>query len=152
LGPRIGAAAEEIVVAFATDREKAVKDRISRHRKEFEAKSADERSKLAEEAAVSTLTLILKAGAVERDCPACGSKGVLTGKLIGESVPVYEDGYLFVKVEYLVEGFRCFACGLNLASVDEVGIAGMDLHFTETKSTSLHENFQPEWEDEYENM
>jgi hypothetical protein len=36
--------------------------------------------------------------------------------------------------------------------VGEVGLAGIGLQFTVRETTSLHENFQPEWEDEYENM
>jgi predicted RNA-binding Zn-ribbon protein involved in translation (DUF1610 family) len=149
-GGKVGSAAEKIVAAFANAQEKTVKDRISKHAKEFAAKPAEERKKLAEEAEARTMMLPL--GRVAHDCPACGSQGILAGKLIKESEPVYEEGELLVKLEYLADEFRCPACGLHLTSIDEVGLSGIDLHFTETTSTSLHENFQPEWEDEYENM
>jgi hypothetical protein len=150
LGPEAGAAAETIVAAFANAQEKAVKDKVSRHKKEFEAKPAEEQSKLKEEA--ERRTTMLRLGAVPHDCPACGSKGILTGKLIKQLEPVYEDGGLMVNLEYLAEEFRSFACGLHLTSVDEVGLAGINLRFTEKRATSLHDRFQPEWDDEYENM
>lgn len=41
---------------------------------------------------------------------------------------------------------------MHLGTVDEVGLAGVDLRFTERTSTSLHEMFQPELDDDYMNM
>jgi predicted RNA-binding Zn-ribbon protein involved in translation (DUF1610 family) len=150
LGAEVGAAAENVVEAFANAQEKAVKDKISKHRKEFEAKPAEERGKLAEDA--DRRTRLLAFGTVRHVCPACGSTGLVRGRLIKELEPVYENGELLVDAEYLAEEFRCPACGLHLMTIDEVGLAEINLRFTERTTTSLHERFQPEMEAEYENM
>lgn len=150
LGDEVGEAAEKMVSAFATAQEKAVKDRISQHRKEFEAKPEEERVTLAKEAEQETRRL--RIGSRRQKCPACGSGGALKGEFIREHDPVYEEGELLVDHDYLATEFRCPACGLHLGSVGEVGLAGIGLQFTVKEATSLHESFQPEWEDEYENM
>lgn len=150
LGAEVGASAEQVVAAFVNAQEKTVKDKVSKHKKAFESKPAEEQAKLAEEAA--RRTTMLRLGAVQHACPACGLTGVLTGELIKELEPVYEEGELLVDLEYLANEFRCFACGLHLPTIDEVGLGGVDLRFTERTSTSLHERFQPEFEDDYENM
>ena len=150
LGAEVAASAEEVVAAFSNAQEKAVKDRISKHKKEFEAKPAEEQSKLAADA--EGLTRLLGLDAVPHKCPACGSIGLVTGKLIKELEPVYEDGDLLVDLEYLAGEFRCAACGLHLTTIGEVGLAGINLRFTKKTATSLHDRFQPEMDAEYENM
>ncbi len=150
LGDEVGEAAEKMVAAFATAQEKAVKDRISQHKKEFEAKPGEKRAELLKEAEVRTKGL--RTGLVRQTCPACGSPGALKGEFIREHAPIYEEGELLVDKDYLATEFRCPACELLLKSIGEVGLAGIDLQFTEREATSLHERFQPEWEDEYENM
>jgi predicted RNA-binding Zn-ribbon protein involved in translation (DUF1610 family) len=153
LGDEVGAKAEKIVAAFAKGQEKAVKDKLSQHRKNFESKSAEERAVLAAEAErLSNRQHRSSVGTAVRDCPACGSKGVLKGEFIREHAPIFEAGELLIENEYLAADFRCPACGLHLKSIDEIGLAGIDLHFTEREATSLHERFQAEWGDEYENM
>jgi hypothetical protein len=150
LGDDVGGAAEGLVTAFATAQEKVVKDKVSQHRKGFEAKPPDERAKLSEEAEREARMLPL--GRTSRLCPACGSTGILRGELIRELEPVYEEGELLVDQEYTATTFNCGACGLSLATIDEVGLAGVDVRFTERTATSLHERFQPEFGDDYENM
>jgi hypothetical protein len=150
LGDEVGEAAEKMVAAFAIAQEKAVKGRISKHGKEFEAKPGEERAALLKEAEVRTKGL--RVGSKRETCPACGSPGILNGEFIREHDPVYEEGELLVDKDYLATEFRCPACELHLRSIAEVGLAEIDLQFTEREATSLHERFQPEWEDEYENM
>lgn len=150
LGAAVGASAEQVVAAFLNAQEKTVKDKVSAHKNAFESLLPEERAKLAEEA--ERRTAMLRLGSVRRACPACGSSGVLTGGLIKELEPVYDEGELLIDLEYLANEFRCFACGLHLSTIDEVGLAGVDLRFTVTTATSLHERFQPEFDDDYENM
>jgi predicted RNA-binding Zn-ribbon protein involved in translation (DUF1610 family) len=150
LGADLASAADKMIDAFAKGQEKAVKDKIAAHAKVFAAKPPEERTKLADIA--DQQTKMLRIGSVRRTCPACGSFGVLRGERIKELEPKYEDGQLVVDVEYLATEFQCLACGLHLATIDEIGIAGLELVFTVTTSTDLHERFQPEYEDDYQNM
>jgi predicted RNA-binding Zn-ribbon protein involved in translation (DUF1610 family) len=150
LGADVGGAAEEIVKAFANAQEKAVKDRISKHKQEFEAKSAEVRQQLQQRA--ENLATMLVPGTQRQTCPACGSVGLVRGRLIKELEPIYEAGELLVDGEYLAGEFRCPACGLHLTSIDEVGLAQVNLRFTQRTATNLHERFQPEMEAEYENI
>jgi len=149
-GDNVGAAAEKTVAAFAKAQEKAVKDKVSKHRKDFEAKSAGERAKLTEQAALEANMLPL--GVTADKCPACGSQGILRGNLIKELEPIYDEGELLVDQEYLATSFKCSACGLHLSTIDEIGLAGVNVRFTERTSTNLHDRFQGEFEDDYENM
>ncbi len=150
VGTDIAAAAEKMIDAFAKGQEKVVKEKIAAHAKVFAAKPEEERAKLGD--AADQQTKLLRIGSVRRTCPACGSFGILRGERIKEHEPKYEDAQLLVDVEYLATEFRCPACGLHLATIDEIGIAGLDLVFTETTSTDLHEQFQPEYDDDYQNM
>ncbi len=84
-------------------------------------------------------------------CPACESNGILEGKLIKELKPRYEEGELLIDEEYQADSFKCSACGLVLNTVNEVTWADIEPMFTATRSTDLHEFFQPEGPD-YENM
>lgn len=149
-GDDVGGSAEQVVAAFANAQEATVKKKISEHRKDFGSKPEEERARLALESELRSS--IVRLGAIQRECPACGSTGLLTGELIKELEPVYEEGELLVDQEYLANEFQCFACGLHLRTLDEVALAGLGLRFTERTSTNLHERFQAEWHDDYENM
>ena len=150
LGPDVAVSAEAIVAAFAVDQENSVRQKIAERRRAFEALSDDERGAKIAEAA--QLVGLLPLRSVRRDCPACGTPGILQGQLIKELQPVYEDGELLVDEEYLARSFKCLACGLHLTTIDEVGLAGIDLRFTQRTSTSLHDYAEPEFDYDYENM
>jgi hypothetical protein len=64
----------------------------------------------------------------------------------------YADGELSMEVEYLASSFLCDACQLPLGSIEEVAHAGLPTHFTKTESTSLHDLYEPEHYQEYDNM
>ena len=64
----------------------------------------------------------------------------------------YVDGELQIEVQYLAFGFKCPSCGLTLKGVDEVIHGGLATHFLKTTSTSLHDLYEPEYQQEYDNM
>jgi len=74
------------------------------------------------------------------------------GAKVKEFSEKYEDGELTMDVQYLASGFKCTCCGLTLKGVEEVAHAGLDTHFIETTSTSLHDLYEPEHYVEYDNM
>jgi hypothetical protein len=149
-GPEVGDSANKIITAFASAQEKMVRDKISRHAKTFAEMPTEERQR---KALLSLLDPRLpRPGFAEHPCPACGSTGVVHGNLIKELEPVYADGELLVDQQYLASSFECPACNLRLPTLDEVAIAGLNLQFSKRTSTDLHERFQPEYDDDYENM
>lgn len=125
-----------------------VKTKISAHQKVFEGKPKDEKEKLLD-AASSLLTL---ANQRTCKCPACGGEGRLTGARFKELPEQYSEGELYMEVEYLPATFQCKACELSLSSIEEIAHAGLPTHFTKVKSTSLHELYEPEHYQEYDNM
>ena len=126
-----------------------MKDMISQCRRAFESKPESDRQRLIAE---SRSFRHLSFGTIASTCPACTLRGVLTGRPVRESEPIYVAGDLFVEIEFLANDFVCPGCDLHLTSVAQVGLAGMQLKYKVKKETSLHLGFQPEWPDEYENM
>jgi hypothetical protein len=76
----------------------------------------------------------------------------LTGNKVKEFPEEYIDGELQMEIQYLASGFKCPSCGLNLKGVDEIVHAGLDTHFLKITSTSLHELYEAEHYQEYDNM
>jgi uncharacterized membrane protein YecN with MAPEG domain len=66
--------------------------------------------------------------------------------------PIYEDGALLMEEVFLAKDFRCHVCGLVLSNIEELHVAGLAPRFSRFRATDLHELFQPELEEEYQNM
>ncbi len=149
-GDDIAATAEMLISALAKATETTVRKRIADCAKSFNKKTRDERKKLTLEARIAIRRV--GPGKKRELCPACKTEGLLSGHLIKEQAPEYVDDRLLINQELLVTQFECFACGLNLGSVEEVSIAGIEPRFTSSRETDLHELYQPEFEEEYDNM
>lgn len=150
LGPDVAPSAQGLINSLSQDILSAVKGKISAHKKVFDSKSAEEQKQLSQAAEI--VALAVRFGDQIRKCPACGSEGTLHGGKVKEFPAKYEHEELMVDVQYVATGFKCSACGLHLKGVEEVTHAGLDTHFTETRSTSLHELYEPEHYQEYDNM
>jgi len=146
----IAATAETLISTLAKQTESTLRQRIADHAKAFTSKSKSKRSKLTREARIA---LLRPRPAIKYEpCPACKTKGVLSGDLIKELAPEYVDEHLFIDQEFLASQFICLACGLTLKNAEEVAIAGIEPRFTDTRETDLHELYEPEYEEEYDNM
>ncbi len=128
----------------------AVKAKIAAHKKVFEAKSPAEKKKLMD--ATSSILDFPGYNQYRCKCPACGGKASLTGKRFKELPEQYSEGELYMEVEYLATSFQCKSCELSLSSIEEIAHAGLPTHFKKTESTSLHELYEPEHYQEYDNM
>ena len=53
---------------------------------------------------------------------------------------------------FLLAGMKCSACGLVLTTHTEVHHAGLEPDFSKYASVELHELFQQEYEEDYNNM
>jgi hypothetical protein len=128
----------------------AVKTKIAAHNKVFAGKENDEQQTLLNVAA-STLTF-LSSNQHVCTCPSCGGKAALSGKRYRELAEQYAEGELLMDVEYLSTAFVCKVCGLSLSTIEEIAHAGLPTHFTKTESTNLHDLYEHEHYQEYDNM
>ena len=83
--------------------------------------------------------------------PLVADNGKLTGTRFKELPEQYSEGELFMDVEYLATSFQCKACGLSLGTIEEIAHAELPTHFTKVESTSLHDLYEPEHSQEYDN-
>ena len=125
-----------------------VKARLAKHRAEFDQIPAEKQLALQYAAAAVSSAFpdtITK-------CPACESEGRLEGTWFKEGKPRYENASLVSDVTYLSNMFRCSVCRLELHGEEDILFAELPPTFSTTVSTSLHEIFEPEFENEYLNM
>ena len=64
----------------------------------------------------------------------------------------YSEGELYMDVEYLPTAFQCLVCQLSPGSIEEIAQAGLPTHFKKVESTSLHDLYEAEHYEEYDNM
>lgn len=88
-------------------------------------------------------------------CPACASSGILAGRVIRESKPMYdnEDGHVYEEATHTADTFSCRACGLTLDTLEEVVAAGLEPTFEthsrwDPRDEVVRENDGPD----YDNM
>jgi hypothetical protein len=150
LGDEVAASAVALIKTLNEELIGAVKSKISAHAKVFKAKSAAESKALSDASLAATLSLAF--GQQAAKCPACGSNGIITGMKVKEFPEKYEDGQLLMDIQFLSSEFKCPACSLTLNGVEEVAHAGLGTHFVETTATSLHDLYEPDYGQEYDNM
>jgi hypothetical protein len=150
LGKQGAGMAAELIKTLNEGVLSAVKAKIAAHKKVFEAKSADEQKKLLD--ATSSIFATPSYNQCSCACPACGGQGTIAGVKFKELPEQYSDGELYNEVEYLGTSFQCKACELTLSTIEEIAHAGLSTHFTKIESTSLHDLYEPEHYQEYDNM
>jgi hypothetical protein len=141
--------AAELVKTLNQNVLSGVKSRVAAYQKVFDSKSADEKKKLEDAASILTFPGHNQHAC---GCPACKNKALLTGRRFKELPEQYADGELFNEVEYLATAFKCTSCDLSFSSIEEIAHAGLPTHFKKSESTSLHDLYEPEHYQEYDNM
>jgi hypothetical protein len=150
LGENGAGMATELIKTLNASVLKAVKDKIAAHRNVFNGKQNDEQQTLFHIAA-STLAFPGNNQEVCK-CPSCAGKAALTGKRYKELPEQYADGELNMNVEYLAIAFMCKACGLSFSTIEEIAHAELPTHFTKVESTTLHDLYEHDHYQEYDNM
>jgi hypothetical protein len=150
LGKEGAKMASELIKTLNEGVLKAVNTKVAAHHNVFEAKSDDEKKKL--HAAASSVFAGPSYNQRSSECPACKGQGILAGSRFKELPEQYADGELYHDVEYLSTSFLCKSCGLTLSSIEEIAHAGLPTHFKTVESTSLHDLYEPEHYQEYDNM
>ena len=150
LGKQGAGMATELIKTLNEGVLSTVRAKIAAHQKVFEAKPEDERSKLLD--ATSSIFASPSHDQYACTCPACGGQGKLTGNRFKELPEEYSEGELYIEVEYVPTSFQCKACELSLGSIEEIAHVGLPTHFKKVESTSLHDLYEPEHYQEYDNM
>jgi|SRR5882672_6470226 len=150
LGPAIAASAAKHIKTLGEGIKKTTKDKIAAHAKVFTSKNPTDQMKLKDVASIAAK--LPPYNATSADCPACSGKGILSGELIKALAPVYSDEELLIDEIYLASDFSCLCCDLALKGLEEITCAELEPQFTKTRATSLHELYEPEHYQEYDNM
>lgn len=150
LGKSGATMANEIIKTLNESVLSNVKSRIAAHNRVFASKSDAEKKKLLD--AASSIMAGPSYNQCACTCPACNARAIITGTRFKELPEQYADGELYNEVEYLAAGFKCGACELSFISIEEIAHAGLRTHFKKVESTSLHDLYEPEHYQEYDNM
>lgn len=150
VGAECASEANELIKSLNAEVSKGVKEKCAVHAKVWAEKDQDEQLSLKQ--AAKSATSHLGWGQVTRPCPACGCDGTLTGTKVKEFPERYEGEELLMDVQFLASEYKCVACGLSLKGAQQIAHTPLDMHFTGTQSTSLHDLYEPEHYFEYDNM
>lgn len=150
LGDEVAKTADELIDVLHLEKLADVKKRLADRKKLIEGKSEEEMKKLRELAAQPSN--FMRGNAAKTTCPACGSVARIDGRLGRFSEPYYRDGEFLEDHEYVANSMLCFVCDLKLSGLDELHIAEVEPKFTVTYQADLHEYFQQEYEEDYNNM
>ena len=154
LGSAEADAARELLKANQDGLLTVVRQSIADKKKEFDAKSEDERGQLNNWATGIARRVHRSNQRTQMvDCPVCASQGILSGRQIRGSRPYFEDDRLLEQVTCLADSFSCFACGLGLPTASQVQLSGVfEPHFSVDLETSLHDlQIMDYYEEEYMN-
>jgi hypothetical protein len=122
LGKKEAGVAREMIKAAQGSQLSATRQKIAAFAKVFNEKPENERTALR--------TAPIRRFGKRAPCPACETLGVVEGRGIRESRPSYgDDGLLTTEETYAADLFTCGACGLRLASLEEVIAAGIEPTF-----------------------
>lgn len=150
LGKERAEMAAELVKTLNASVSSAVKTKIAAHNKVFTSRENDEQQILLY---VAASTLAFPSSNQEVcTCPSCSGTAALTGKRYKELPEQYIEGELIMDVEYLATAFMCKSCGLSFSTIEEVFHAGLPTHFTKTEATELHDLYEHDHQQEYDNM
>lgn len=139
LGAEKAKAPKEVIAQAEIARQWEVKDRISRHRDDFESRFKDpkNREKAREKAKIlgwrdiEKLFKKVPEGELYEECPACGCNAPISGDVWDEETIESEEEWWGekVRVHYISQEFHCPTCFLSLGDSDEILAAGLPSEF-----------------------
>lgn len=135
--------ASQIIAAAADVSAKAVKGEIEAHMKVWLAKSEKERSTLGTQASVWAT----RQAGHRLNCPACASQALVVGEPVSAPVQRLSNDEITETQEYLPNQFECVACGLKIAGLSRLTVAGLGDRFKKIHIYDAAEYYAPD--DEY---
>lgn len=139
-------AAERMIAALSDDAAKQVNQSINARKIVWNEKSQTERDSSAQ----TTATVAQRHAGHVVDCPACGSKALLTGEQIDQRDPVLEGDEVVERSTMLPTELRCHACGLQIVGHAQLHACDLGDTFTQTTRIDAMEYYGPSREDYYE--
>lgn len=154
LGAEDSKAPAQVLLQAEEAMKRAVTNRIARSKEDFEGKykslkkrdAAVEATKDLQPSEVSSSFTSAYDEYERSECPACGSSGIVAGRLWSEDVAESQDDDPWsetVEAVYTAEEFVCPTCGLHLFGTKELDFAGLPDEFT-TYSERERE-FEPDY-------
>ena len=139
-GAEQASVATEVLSATEEDIKKRVLDLISEMTRIFDAKSSEEKKRLAQEAA-NELDALVHRRHHRVLCPACKCDAALQGDTFGSERVSVEDEMIFVRQSVSPRNFACGACGLKLQGYAELHVAQLGGQYTRTTKYSPEEYY-----------
>ncbi len=140
LGAEQATIAAEVLSNTEKDVKKRVLDLISKMAKTFDAKSPEERARVAQDASTEVADLVHRRHH-KVPCPACKSDATLQGQTFGPEQLSAEDNMIVVRQSVLPRSFWCSACGLKLQGYAELHVANLGGQYTRTTRYSPEEYY-----------
>jgi DNA-directed RNA polymerase subunit RPC12/RpoP len=137
-------AAQTMIDALRDETRKAVRQTIAAHRTVWEQKQREGQESLAAEA----LAWASRHSGHRVECPACGSKALVTGSAVRPAIKQMNGDVITEKQDFLPAKFECVACGLKISGFSHLNASGLGDTFTATFTYEVSDLF-PESEDEY---
>lgn len=138
-GAEEAATAEKLIEAFADEAAKAVKATISEFEKRWAALKKEEREK----ATILATLWATKHSGHRVNCPACKSNAIVTGDSISTPTKSISGDIITEKQEHLPGKFECIACGLKIAGLSQLTVAGLGDVYVKTQSYDASEYYSP---------
>jgi hypothetical protein len=124
--------AREIITAGAEDVESSVKQEIADRRRDFDELEPEEREARRARGVPEVIKQVSQHLATP--CPACGTRGWLSGKVLAWSDPRVGDDQIERDASVLPTSFACPACGLELKRHGELIHAGLGDQYSITEA------------------
>lgn len=132
--------ASELISASKDESAKAVAKAISAHRTVWEAKRAEEKAKLAQQASVWAT----RQAGHRIACPACGNNALVQGEPISQPLRKLDGDVIVETQEYLPSKFECVACQLKISGLSQLSACGLGATYKSTSTYDAADYYAPE--------
>ena len=120
-----------------------MKGEVEAHKKVWLAKNEKDRSTLGTQA----LIWATRQAGHRLDCPACASQALVLGEPVSAPFQRLSNDEITETQEYLPNQFECVACGLKIAGLSRLTVAGLGDRYKKIKVYNAAEYYAPD--DEY---
>nr|WP_295831247.1 hypothetical protein [uncultured Azospirillum sp.] len=131
--------ADKLIAAADDDRAKAVLGDIEAYKKLWLEKAEEERITLTQS---STIWATRQAGH-RVVCPACSCQALVVGEPVTSPAKALNDDLITETQEHLPNRFECIACGLKIAGLSRLVVAGLGERYKKTQTYDAAEYYAP---------
>lgn len=126
-------AADDMINAAAENVKADVERTIGLAKAKFDKLTTADKELAKDQAkSYNIITLASKSSAAKKDCPACGGKGIISGKEIRTVDPRLDEDQIILETVFLPEEFTCNICNLHLTGHGHLHYAGLGGQYNKT--------------------